>query len=265
LTQLRSCATAPLTQLQAALPIAAAADLASYDLRPAAVRQTGARIIRLLTTIVAGHDARAPVHRVLQAAWAPKSGAAADVIRTALVLCSDHELNVSTFTARCAASAGASPYDIVSAAMATLKGYKHGGARNDCLPSSKRRTHRSTPAPWWRIACAMDKACRGSATLCIQLVIPARGCSSAWRRPAGTSRRCGRFDICSRRARKLLRDAPNLDAGLAAVTRAYRLPEQAPLLLFTLGRTIGWIAHAIEEYASGQLIRPRARYIGPPP
>jgi citrate synthase len=52
---------------------------------------------------------------------------------------------------------------------------------------------------------------------------------------------------------------------LAAVARAYRLPEQAPLLLFALGRTIGWIAHAIEEYASGQLIRPRARYTGPAP
>ena len=63
----------------------------------------------------------------------------------------------------------------------------------------------------------------------------------------------------------LLQDAPNLDAGLAAVTRAYRLPEPAPLLLFALGRTIGWIAHAIEEYASGQLIRPRARYTGPLP
>jgi citrate synthase len=60
----------------------------------------------------------------------------------------------------------------------------------------------------------------------------------------------------------LLHDRPNLDFGLAAVTRAYRLPEQAPALLFALGRTTGWIAHAIEEYASGQLIRPRARYTG---
>src|SRR6185436_8015943 len=40
LAQLRACAKEPLTQLQAALPIAAAGDLASYDLRPAAVRQT---------------------------------------------------------------------------------------------------------------------------------------------------------------------------------------------------------------------------------
>ena len=123
----------PLTLLQAALPIAAAADVASYDLRAAAVRQTGARIIRLLTTIIAPRGGRQPVHRMLQGAWAPKREDVGAVIRTALVLCADHELNVSAFTARCAASAGASPYDVVSAAMATLKGYRHGGAAERVL------------------------------------------------------------------------------------------------------------------------------------
>ena len=40
LAQLRTCAKDPFTLLQAALPIAARMDLASYDLRPVAVRQT---------------------------------------------------------------------------------------------------------------------------------------------------------------------------------------------------------------------------------
>jgi len=55
------------------------------------------------------------------------------------------------------------------------------------------------------------------------------------------------------------------DFGLAAVTRAYGLPEVAPPLLFAVGRTVGWIAHVIEEYASGEVIRPKARYTGPFP
>jgi citrate synthase len=44
-----------------------------------------------------------------------------------------------------------------------------------------------------------------------------------------------------------------------------KLPPNAALALFLVGRTVGWIAHAIEQYESGGLIRPRARYIGPRP
>ena len=43
------------------------------------------------------------------------------------------------------------------------------------------------------------------------------------------------------------------------------LPRNAGLGLFVIGRTVGWIAHAIEQYESGILIRPRARYLGPHP
>src|SRR5262249_1499093 len=49
LAQVRKIARDPFTQLQVALPIAAGQDLASYDLRPAAVQRTGARILRLIT------------------------------------------------------------------------------------------------------------------------------------------------------------------------------------------------------------------------
>jgi len=40
------------------------------------------------------------------------------------------------------------------------------------------------------------------------------------------------------------------------------LPEGAPLTLFALGLTIGWIGHAIEQYTRDEIIRPRARYVG---
>ncbi len=66
----------------------------------------------------------------------------------------------------------------------------------------------------------------------------------------------------SRAGFELLGDLPNLDFGLVALAKTYGLPDNSPLLLFALGRTIGWIAHAIEQYATGELIRPRARYTG---
>lgn len=254
-----------LTLFQAALPIAGGMDLASYDLRPAAVRQTGARIVRLLTTIVVGSHSQAPVHVALQAAWAPKKVVVGEAIRTALVLVADHELNVSTFAARCAASAGASPYDAVSAAMATLKGHRHGGgservaalfaettkpsrARN--VIANRLRQGESLPGFGHRLYPAGDPR----AALLMRLA-EAGGNKAAWELIRGLSSA----------GSELLHDLPNLDFGLVALARTYGLPDHAPLILFALGRTIGWIAHAIEQYATGELIRPRARYTGPVP
>lgn len=187
-----------------------------------------------------------------------------EVIRKALVLCSDHELNVSAFVARCAASAGASPYDVVSAAMATLKGPRHGGAtervaalfaeietpkRARAVIANRLRRGESLPGFGHPLYPAGDPR----AALLLKLA------------EAGNDqeRRLARHLV--KAGSELLHDLPNLDFGLVALSRAYGLPEHAPLLLFALGRTIGWIAHAIEQYAASELIRPRARYTGPPP
>jgi citrate synthase len=59
-----------------------------------------------------------------------------------------------------------------------------------------------------------------------------------------------------------LREQPNIDFALAALARVLRLPSGSPLVVFAIGRSIGWIGHAIEQYATGQLIRPRAKYVG---
>jgi citrate synthase len=265
LARLRTSVEDPMALLQAALPIAGAVDLRAYDLRPAAVRQTGARILRLLTSIVAPHHAHAPVHLAIAAEWAPKRREVGEVIRTALVLCADHELNVSAFTARCAASAGASPYDVVSSAMATLKGYKHGGAGErvqtlladadtpkDARDVIANRLRRGQPPPGFGHPLYPSGDPR--ALLLLRLA-ESSGNDTEWRRVRNVLKA----------GSELLDDHPNLDFGLAAVTRAYKLPAQAPVILFALGRTVGWIAHAIEEYGSGRLIRPRARYTGPAP
>jgi citrate synthase len=63
----------------------------------------------------------------------------------------------------------------------------------------------------------------------------------------------------------LLGEFPTMDFGLVVLRRALNLPRGSALVLFALGRTVGWIAHAMEQYAVHSLIRPRAAYTGPSP
>jgi citrate synthase len=63
-------------------------------------------------------------------------------------------------------------------------------------------------------------------------------------------------------ARSLTGEHPTVDFALVTLARSLGLPAESPLALFSLGRAMGWIAHAIEQYADARLIRPRARYIG---
>lgn len=61
---------------------------------------------------------------------------------------------------------------------------------------------------------------------------------------------------------RLLRKSANLDLAVAIVSKVLALPPHSGFHLFAFGRTVGWIAHAVEQHERGTLIRPRARYVG---
>jgi citrate synthase len=256
----------PVERCQLVLPLAASADLGAYDLRPAAVAATGARIFRLLVAVVAGIRWKESAEATLQAAWAPRRAATARALRAALILCADHELNVSAFTARCVASAAANPYDVVAAGLAALKGVRHGGesARVEALfqeagtPRGAReaiagRLRRGEPVPGFGHRLHPQGDPRATALLALAEAA------------APESRAMALVGALVTAASTLVGEHPTLDLGLVALARTLRLPPGSPLALFALGRTLGWIGHAIEQYRDGRLIRPRARYVGEPP
>jgi len=256
----------PIERCQAILPLAGARDAASWDLRPRSVAATGARILRLLARTTTGGPAAGGIAETLQKGWAPGRPEAAAPLTAALILAADHELNVSAFTARCVASAGAAPYDVVTAALAALKGARHGGHtrrmeaifREAGSAANARQTltdrlRRGEEIPGTGHALYPDGDPRGRALL--DLATEAAPGSPA----------VALAQELAKAIRELLGDHPNLDFGLVALARALDLPQDTPLALFALGRTIGWIGHAIEEYAQDRLIRPRAAYVGEPP
>jgi citrate synthase len=274
---------------QVMLAGAAARDPLAFDTRPQSVALTGWRILHLLTRAAVDRSPHHPglperlsgvpwtIEEALARAWrVPAAGV--DVLRSAMILCADHELNVSSFTARCVASAGSHPYAVVIAGLAALEGTRHGGsgARVEAIldsirrPPARRRRFGEASARSLEPALA-DRLRRGErieglghplyrqgdprAAALLELLVDRYGKSPEVR-----------FVLAAADAgAALLRERPNIDFALAATARVLRLPSGSALTLFAIGRTIGWIGHAIEQYATGQLIRPRAKYVGVAP
>jgi citrate synthase len=63
----------------------------------------------------------------------------------------------------------------------------------------------------------------------------------------------------------LIKEKPTIDFALTVLSRALRLPKNSGVTLFAIGRSVGWIAHALEQYQLEEIIRPRAKYTGPLP
>jgi citrate synthase len=268
-TSLRAApdATLPfIARAQAVLASAAARDHAAYDLRASSVPDTGWRILHLLTRTVRLSRTSGPtVDQALAHGWDVKANGV-DVLRGALILCADHELNVSSFTARCVASAGSQPYAVVIAGLAALEGIRHGGtsARVEAMLDSMRRAR--SPRAAVRERLRRGEAIDGFGHPLYRSGDPrAIALFDMLRDGYAKSRELAFVLEVADAAATLTRERPNLDFALAAVARVLRLPAGAPLTIFAIGRTIGWIGHAIEQYATAQLIRPRAKYVGAMP
>ena len=254
----------PTLRLQAMLPLAGSADTgASAQDRDARLAAAG-RVLRFVAGVLTGRRASATsCHQILAVAWKVKPSAA-PLIRAALVLYADHELNASSFVARCVASTGASLYDSVSAGLAALQGPRHGGATRRAAAWLREIDGAADPA-----RAVADRARRGDRFPGFEHPLYPAGDPRARFLMEALAKAFPR-DPMQKRMRAIA-DAvamqtgtpANVDFSVVALARVLGLPAEAPILLFTLGRTVGWLAHALEQQETGRLIRPRARYTGP--
>lgn len=263
----------PLEAFQVCLPLAAHDDIAAYDLRPEAVAQTGARILQLLATVAAnGHYTTGGIAQTIQQGWVPHDEQAIALLTAALILCADQEFNVTTFTARCVASAGSTPYALVSSGLSALQGVKHAG-QTERIEAFLRET--GSPDNVRSSMTSLLK--RGEPIPGFGEVVPGFG-SVLY--PTGDPRGKHLLELTAQaypqspdvllaqhiveETYTLLGERPTIFFGLVTLAHALHLPAGSAIALFALGRTIGWVGHGIEQYQANQVIRPRARYIGPP-
>ncbi|MBA3943912.1 MAG: MerR family transcriptional regulator [Herpetosiphonaceae bacterium] len=256
----------PVERLMALLPVMGSQDLLAYDLRPQAVVQTGARLLPQLAMIVSDGPFVDDVATTLQHRWCGDDPYARELLKMALIVCTDHELNVSAFTARCVASAGATPYGAVIGGLAALQGIKHGGYTervaaflrelhtvSEVRPAVVERIKRGEEIPGFgqRLYPAGDPRAR----LLFQWLHEHYAAAPALQIATAVIAE----------AEALQHEPPTIDFALATLAAVLRLPVGAGIALFAVGRSIGWIGHAIEQYQTQQLIRPRARYVGEAP
>ena len=241
----------------AALAARASADPPAQGRTALALAAEAAALLDELADAVAGGGAAGPIHVRLAAAWGG-GASAADLIRQALVLLADHELNASTFAARVAASTGASLAASALAGLAALSGPLHGGmaARVQGFVAEAGRIGAGAAV---RARLVQGLAVPGFGHPLYPGGDPrARALLQAFEPPP-------LFAAIRGQAQTLTGGAPNIDFALTALTAALGLPEDAPFLLFAVARCAGWLAHALEQSRTGQLIRPRARYVGVAP
>ncbi|MEG0882465.1 MAG: citrate synthase, partial [Janthinobacterium sp.] len=94
---------------------------------PADMLQSGPALMRILAAaLLQTAPSALPLHWQLAQAWQADTDQT-ELLRAALVLLADHELNASTFAVRCVASTGASLPMALSAGLAALSGNRHGG------------------------------------------------------------------------------------------------------------------------------------------
>ncbi|HTR87581.1 MAG TPA: citrate/2-methylcitrate synthase [Reyranella sp.] len=245
------------------LPAAARWDHPSWIEDRGAMLETGVRILRLLTAAATREPmSAAPVHQQLAAAWNVPAEQV-PVIRAALVLSADHEFNTSSFAARVVTSTGATLYGAVQAGLAAINGPRHGGLTRhvtslldelkDAGDLDAALTKRTGRLPGFGHPLYPDGDVRAATLLAMLREVAPDAPELAFAMRVAEA------------AGRLTRAAPNIDFATVVIERTLGLPQESALALFLLGRTVGWIAHALEQAANGGLIRPRARYTGPRP
>lgn len=217
--------------------------------------EASALVGRLATAFGGDDDPSLRLHDRLARGWGQPRAVAA-LLRKTLVLLADHELTSSAFSSRITASTGASLPACLLTGLTTFSGPLHGDAsgrvrtlfdevaRDGPDAVVDRYLSSAVPLPGFGHPIYPDGDPRAAALM------------ADFKPPAPIARLIDR-------AVALTGLAPTIDVALAALAARYKLPNDAAFALFAIARSVGLLAHSIEQLEVASVIRPRGRYTGP--
>ena len=183
----------------------------------------------------------------------------------------EHGMNASTFTARVVASTGADVAAALSAAVGALSGPLHGGAPSRVLKmlddlaavGDAERYVKALLDRGERLMGFGHRVYRAEDPRARVLRRTAKEIGAPRVEVAEALEEAALKELHERKPDRVL--ATNVEFWSAVVLDYADVPPELFTPLFSCARVAGWSAHILEQKREGRLIRPTAKYVGPPP
>jgi citrate synthase len=247
-------------------PLIERANPRAYDLSPAGYARTGVELIRWVAAFVshASKPSVQPLHTVLAKGLKVPPGGD-ELIRALLVLSADHEFSPITHAVRAVANVGVTAYQAVTVGLIASRGQRFQAERYGSALGMLQEILIEKDG-----AAAVIKRLRNGQPLSGFLTSDAPGDPRTAALLAVMSNALPRDRDLARllQAQRAARETAGveIDFILPAIFVGHRLGLAGEELAITaVGRMVGWIAHAMEQYHENELVRVRVAYTGPLP
>jgi citrate synthase len=185
-----------------------------------------------------------------------------------MVLYTEHVLNASTFAARVTVSTLSDIHSGLVAAIGALKGPLHGGANEEAWKVLEQVGSPENAERWIADALARKQRIMGFGHRVYKSGDPRAQIVAAYCAALAAELGDDRWEqIAAPIARAVTTQKhlpPNVDWPTARLYHYMDLPTDVYTPIFAMARVAGWSAHIIEQLDHNRLMRPRARYTGPP-
>jgi citrate synthase len=274
--------TPPMDALRTAVSILAHFDPDAQDLSKEANLRKAERLLAQIPVAITDHfrlsqglapvAPRADLHTAENFLYMLRGTAptaeAARALDVSLILYAEHEFNASTFTARVVTSTESDLHSAIVAAIGALKGRLHGGANEKVMDILLAAGGPDNAEKWLRSAIQRKEKIMGFGHRVYKAGDVRAGILKKFAQRAAAAAGATKWEETAEIFERILGAEkhlfPNLDWPAGRLYHALGLEVPLYTPIFVMSRVTGWSAHVIEQAEHNRLIRPRARYIGPP-